>query len=191
MSEIKPLENWKKSIPLQLTMSRVYVIPFFVLLYQFDSLWATGAASLLFIVASITDYFDGYYARKWNLVSVTGKFLDPVTDKILVSSVLILLVSKFRIDAYSVIILLGRDTIIGGLRSIAAVEQVVIDAKPTGKFKTALQMVAIPCLMLHPFPVPGDYLNLLGRALLLVSVVLSLVSGYEYWQIFKNRKNNA
>ncbi|MES3037505.1 MAG: CDP-diacylglycerol--glycerol-3-phosphate 3-phosphatidyltransferase [Bdellovibrionota bacterium] len=185
------MENWKRNLPLHLTMSRVYVVPLFFIFFQFDTLLSTFAASVLFIVASITDYYDGHYARKWGLVSMEGKFLDPVTDKILVSSVLILLVAKFRIDPYCVIILLARDTIIGGLRSIAAAERVILDAKATGKWKTALQMVAIPCLMLYPLPEPANYINHLGRIILWASVILSLLSGYQYWQIFKARSKNV
>lgn len=136
-------------------------------------------AAICFIIASITDYYDGYYARKLNAVTNLGKFFDPVADKILVSSLLILLLSKGKIDPWMVILFVGRDTIVGGIRSVAAADGLVIDAQSVGKWKAALQMIAIPMILLndlHPY-LPN---NRLGYGLLWLSVILSLQSGYNY-----------
>lgn len=200
------MSNWQQKLPMQLSMSRVYVVPFLLLLMWPQSLLLNLAAASLFIVASITDYYDGYFARKYNAVSTLGKFIDPVTDKILVSSVLILMVAQGKIDSILVIILLTRDTFIGGIRSAAAADQIVIAAKASGKWKTGFQMSAIPALILSDYHRSNfsfaqinwldwqSYLILigwLGYVILWASVILSLVSGYEYFQIFKNESKSA
>ncbi len=163
-------------------MSRVLILPVMIFLLLYDGFAWRLSASLVFAAASLTDYFDGYYARKWNLVSILGKFLDPITDKILVSSVLIFLVYLGKVDPYSVILLLVRDTLIGGIRSVAATQKIVIDAKPAGKWKTALQMGAIPLIILSPWPEELSIFDKLGHGLLWFSVFLSMTSGIEYYQ---------
>lgn len=173
---------WKKQIPLILTLSRVFVLPLQIALMLPNTLNWKILAAILFILASITDYFDGYYARKWNLVTTMGKFLDPVTDKILVSSVLIFLVYQFKVHPYPVIILLIRDTFIGGIRAVAATERIVIDAKPAGKWKTGLQMGAIPLIIVSPWPEGLSIFNTVGTSLLWISVILSITSGIEYYR---------
>lgn len=185
------LPLWKKQLPLQLTLSRVYALPFVVLLLQSPGFGSRFFAALLFALASLTDYFDGYYARKWNLVSNFGKFLDPVTDKILVTGVLIFLVFLQKVDPYSVILLLVRDTFVGGIRSAAAADQVVIDAKQSGKWKTGLQMGAIPVLILHPFPEPLIFFDKIGFGLLWISVILSITSGVEYYRAYLRSRRST
>ena len=137
-------------------------------------------AAVIFILASISDYFDGYFARKYNAVSNMGKFMDPIADKILVTSVLVMLTASLKIDVFMVIIILARDTFIGGIRSVAAADQIIIDAKPTGKWKTALQMIAIPAVIIDQkvFGIPFEQI---GYFALWVSVVLSVWSGVEYY----------
>lgn len=153
-----------------------------------DSLPSRIFAALLFIVASITDYFDGHYARKYNAVSNMGKFMDPIADKILVTSILVALVPTGRIDPWMVIIILARDTLIGGLRSVAAADQIIIAAKPAGKWKTALQMVAIPAMIIGVDFV-GFPLVKIGFWVLWISVILSITSGLEYgWGYWKAAK---
>lgn len=191
---------------MQLSMSRVYVVPLLLLLMWPKSLLFNFLAAVLFIIASITDYYDGHLARKYNAVSNLGKFIDPVTDKILVSSVLIVMVALGKVDPYLVIILLARDTFIGGIRSAAAADQVVIAAKASGKWKTGLQMSAIPALILSDYHHKSfNYENLtwtdwqsyliligwLGYIVLWASVILSLISGYEYFQIFKKESKSS
>lgn len=190
------LKPWQKSLPTLITFSRVVLMPFIIaaMLPQ-SSLWSFVAA-FLFIIASLTDYFDGFYARKWNLVSNWGKFMDPIADKVLVTGILVMLLHQNRIDPFAVIILLSRDTFIGGIRSIAAADNVIIDAKQAGKWKTALQMICIPALMLEG---EGGFFSIaakVGFAALWVSVVLSLTSGWDYYRAYlagtkKNQNKTA
>ncbi len=201
-----PMTDWRKKLPMQLSMSRVYIVPPLILLMLPQTLAYNFTAAAVFILASITDYYDGYFARKYNAVSNLGKFIDPVTDKILVTSVLIILLSQGKVDPYLVIILLIRDTFIGGIRSAAAADQIVIAAKASGKWKTGLQMSAIPAIMFSDYHLTSyccsnlsasdwrSYLILLGWLgyfILWFSVVLSLISGFEYFQIFKRESKSA
>lgn len=190
------LTAWQKQVPLQLTLSRVYVLPLILTCFYFNTFYSNTLAAILFIAASITDYFDGYYARKWGLVSNLGKFLDPVTDKILVLSVLIYLSHIHFVDPYLVIILTLRDTFIGGIRSAAAADSIVIDAKASGKWKTGIQMASIPAMIVgksynNLFPnleLNGFfiYLGQVGSILLWFSTCLSIFSAVEYYKIYRN-----
>ena len=175
-------------LPLYLTLSRiVLVVPTALFLYM-DTDLGRWLSAICFVIASITDYYDGYYARKLNAVSNLGKFLDPVADKILVTSVLILLLQKAAIDPWMIILFVARDTIIGGIRAAAAADGIVIDAQATGKWKAALQMVAIPMMLLNDLHTYFPN-NKIGYGLLWLSVLLSLKSGYDYTAAyFKSRK---
>ena len=166
-------------LPLYLTLSRiVLVVPTALFLYM-DTDLGRWLSAICFVIASITDYYDGYYARKLNAVSNLGKFLDPVADKILVTSVLILLLQKAAIDPWMIILFVARDTIIGGIRAAAAADGIVIDAQATGKWKAALQMVAIPMMLLNDLHTYFPN-NKIGYGLLWLSVLLSLKSGLDY-----------
>lgn len=182
----------KKKIPTLVTGIRILLVP--PILWIFIALPHYGGliAGILFALAATTDYFDGYLARKWNAVSNYGKFMDPVADKILVSCSLILLVAKGIIDPFSVIIIISRDTYIGGLRSIAAADNIIIAAKPTGKWKAALQMGAIPVLMATDFFGGAEStLYKVAYGILWLSVILSLTSALEYHQGYKSAKSVA
>lgn len=169
-------------------MSRIMMVPVIVgMLYPNQVFWNVLAA-VLFILTSITDYYDGYFARKFDATSTMGKFMDPIADKILITSVLVMLVPSDRIDPLMVILILARDTFIGGIRSIAAADQIIIDAKPTGKWKTALQMIAIPAVMIDQrvFGIPFEKI---GYWVLWVSVILSVTSGFQYyWGYLKSKQ---
>jgi CDP-diacylglycerol--glycerol-3-phosphate 3-phosphatidyltransferase len=175
--------SWRKELPMWITFSRVALIPFLIVLLIGNGPWYKWGAAILFALASLTDYYDGYFARKYNAISNMGKFMDPVADKILVSSVFVMLLYLNKIDPYMVMLILARDTYIGGLRAIAAADQFVIDAKPAGKWKTAMQMSAIPFLIL------GDVGSIpftkWSYAILWLSVVLILTSGCEYYLAYK------
>jgi CDP-diacylglycerol--glycerol-3-phosphate 3-phosphatidyltransferase len=134
---------------MMITISRMLFVPVIVGFLIPDQIWMNVTAALLFMAASVTDYFDGFYARKYNAVSNMGKFMDPIADKVLVTSILVMLSAAQKIDPLMVIVILARDTLIGGLRSVAAADGIVIDAKSAGKWKTALQMVAIPAVMIE------------------------------------------
>lgn len=176
--------NWKKNLPMWLTLSRMFLAPL-IIACMFSSAPLFGyVAALLFVLASLTDYWDGYFARKYAAESDMGKLLDPIADKVLVSSVLIMMVAVGYIDAILVMLLVNRDIVIGGLRAVAATRNVVIAAKTSGKWKTAVQMVGIPALLIHT-PLLNVPLAPIGYGLLWISVVLSLVSAYDYVGIFR------
>lgn len=192
--------EWQKKFPMQITLSRMFLMPFIVACLYPDQLIWNVTAAVLFILASITDYFDGYYARKWNAVSNEGKFMDPIADKVLVTGVLVMLLAMHRIDVFMVILILVRDTYIGGIRSVAAADQIIIAAKPAGKWKTALQMSAIPAVMVDNFqewitnPVWAEYSRWIGKigyGVLWISVILSITSGIEYYLGYQKEKRKS
>lgn len=169
--------------PLIATLFRIAIVPFIVVLMIYKPNHWPIICFILFVVASLTDWLDGYLARKLKSVTMMGKFLDPMADKVLVSSVLIMLIPLNLIEALAVVFLINRDVLIGSIRSIAAAKGQVIAAGPLGKWKTAIQMVAIPSLFLSqswsflPFYEVGYF----G---LWISVVLSLISGIQYFNGF-------
>ena len=171
------------ALPLYLTLSRIILVLPICLLMGLNSNLGRFLATVLFVVASITDYYDGYYARKLNSVSNLGKFLDPVADKILVTSVLILLVTQGFIDPWMVMLFVARDTIVGGVRAAASADGVIIDAQTTGKWKAALQMIAIPLMILNDLHSSFPNKNI-GYGLLWLSVLLSLKSGFDYCRVY-------
>lgn len=129
----------------KLTVLRVLLVPVFIVLMEIDSFYTNILALLVFVIASLTDFFDGKIARKYNLVTTLGIFLDPLADKLLVTSAFIGFVSLYtlNIPAWMVICIISREFIITGLRSIAASKNIIIPASMSGKFKTVSQMVAI------------------------------------------------
>lgn len=172
-------ESYVKQLPLWATLLRIAAVPFIVVIMLYQTLYWNWIAAGLFIFASITDWLDGYWARKYNAESDIGRLLDPIADKVLVSTVLILLIPLERIEALLVIILLNRDILINGLRSFAAAKGKVISAGQLGKWKTGFQMVAIPALLIHENigPLSGQFIGYWG---LWISVALSLLSAAEY-----------
>lgn len=163
----------------QLTMGRVIIIPIFMAAFYLpDSLghWLSGA---LFIIAAITDWLDGYMARKRGEITAFGRFLDPVADKLLVAAALVLLVSADMTPAFLAVIIIGREITIGALREWLAQRATVVHVSLIAKWKTALQMIAISTLLLHE-TVLGIPLHDVGLTLLWVAAVLTLWSGYDY-----------
>lgn len=180
------------NIPNLLTAARIVFIPLVLLLLDRggprDCYWA----AIVYALAAITDFFDGYIARKQNLVSVLGKFLDPLADKLIVMATLVWLVNMGRIETWVVVALLSREFGITGLRSIASSEGVVIAAGDDGKAKTALQMIGILCLIFgYPYHLHLGFYDLgqvdlvhVGRALVYLSLFFSLTSGASYIKLF-------
>lgn len=169
------------NLPNKLTMFRVILIPFFVVFLLVDITSADKWIALgLFIIASLTDLLDGKIARKYNLVTNFGKFMDPLADKLLVCSALICLVAMERIPAWMVIIIIAREFIISGFRLIASDNGVVIAASYWGKFKTTFQMVMI-CLMIADI----EALRLLTTVVMWAALILTVVSLVDY--LAKNR----
>ena len=162
-------------------MFRVILIPFFIV-FLLASLtpYDKWIALAIFIIASLTDLLDGHIARKYNLITNFGKFMDPLADKLLVCSALICLVELGRIPSWIVIVIIAREFIISGFRLIASDNGVVIAASYWGKFKTTFQMVMI-CLMIANM----DALSLLTNIIMWIALVLTVVSLLDY--LIKNR----
>ncbi|HKJ83045.1 MAG TPA: CDP-diacylglycerol--glycerol-3-phosphate 3-phosphatidyltransferase [Mariprofundaceae bacterium] len=163
----------------QLTVARVFLIPLFIVIFYLPGLWGHIGAALLFALAAFTDWLDGYLARKRDEVTPFGRFLDPVADKLLVATALVLLVESSHVPAILGIIIIGREIIIGALREWLARVASIVHVSRLGKFKTATQMLAITLLLLH-LDVLGMDLHLIGLVLLWVAAMLTLWSGYEY-----------
>ena len=188
------------NLPNCLTIARILLIPVFVVLVIFD---LHVLSAVIFVVAAITDYLDGYLARKFEQVSDFGKLMDPIADKILVMSALVLLVAERHIStgeslvpAWIVVMILARETWVNGLRSLASKNGIVVAAGDLGKIKSFLQMVAIVFLLLHElelykstfYTINAGYV---GERLLLASLVFSYWSGVEYtWKVLAPAKTS-
>lgn len=181
------------NLPNLLTLTRVAAIPLLVIIMLSDSREAGLWSAAIFGAAAVTDFIDGWLARKWEVVTVLGKFLDPLADKLIVMAALIMLIPSGRVPAWAVFLILAREIIITGLRSIASSEGIVIDASDLGKYKTIYQMVAIPGLMLHYdyywfFGVRSELLHvnmhLFGLFFFYVALALTLWSGFDYLHKF-------
>ena len=172
------------NLPNKLTLFRVILIPFFVffLLAPYFTGYGNYIAVAVFIVASITDFLDGHIARKRNLVTNFGKFMDPLADKLLVCSALICLIELDRLPAWILIIIIAREFIISGFRLIASDNGVVIAASYWGKFKTTCQMLMVIVLILD---IPHPVFYWLGVILTYVSLALTVISLIDY--IVKNK----
>ena len=172
------------NLPNKLTIIRVCLIPFFVAALLFDhgnNYTMRIVANVLFIVTSLTDLFDGKIARKYNLVTNFGKFMDPLADKLLVCSALICLIELGQLPAWVVIIIISREFIISGFRLVAADNGVVIAASYWGKFKTTFQMAAV---ILMIFNIPA--LTLVTNIVVVIAVALTIISLVDY--VAKNIK---
>lgn len=174
--------------PNLLTLLRMLLVPVVVLLMYRRTPQADLAAAIVFGVASITDYFDGYIARVQKSVSVYGKLMDPLADKFLVVSSLIMLQEIDRLPAVVVMVLVCRELAITGLRALASAEGVIMSASPSAKWKTATQMVAIPFMMARE-PLFGIPIYPIGQVLLAISIALSMGSAVSYVvEFFKKLK---
>jgi len=167
------------NLPNKLTLFRVILIPFFVFFLVYDNFTGYGnyIALAVFIVASLTDLADGKIARKYNLVTNFGKFMDPLADKLLVSAALICLVYTGKLAAWIVIVIISREFFISGFREIAADNGIVIAASYWGKFKTTFQMLMIIVLILD---IPNQFFNVLGIILTYVALALTIISLVDY-----------
>lgn len=180
------LSYWKKNLPLYLTCSRLFVVPlFFLFIHRGEERWpfSEWAVALVFVAASLTDWIDGWWARRYKVVTKAGALMDPVSDKILVLSLLLILLEMGRIPSEMLALILSRDILIGGVRSLAAAEGLILSARAFGKWKAALQMTAIPCLLIFE-SFPAFPLYWVGYCILWFSVILSFISVYEYTQSY-------
>ena len=172
------------NLPNKLTIMRVILIPFFVffLLSPYFPAYGNYIAVAIFIVASLTDMLDGKIARKYNLVTNFGKFMDPLADKLLVCSAMICLIELDRLAAWIVIVIIAREFIISGFRLVASDTGVVIAASYWGKFKTTFQMLMVIVLILD---IQMPFFQILGTVLTYVALILTVVSLIDY--IVKNK----
>jgi CDP-diacylglycerol--glycerol-3-phosphate 3-phosphatidyltransferase len=187
------LAAWKSvgqeslNLPNFITLTRILLIPVFVVLFITPTEDRSLSAALVFVIAAITDLLDGYLARRNGQVTTLGKLLDPIADKLLVLSALILLVNLDRVSALVAILIIAREVAVTGIRAIAAGEGMVIAAETTGKYKMALQVVAIVLLILEDtFMAEFGNLHLAGIVTLYLSLLLGYVSGGQYvWSFWK------
>ena len=170
------------NLPNKLTILRVFMIPFFVvfMLWNVTGMADKWIAAFIFIAASLTDMLDGKIARKYNLVTNFGKFMDPLADKLLVGAAMICLVEMGRLPAWIVIIIISREFIISGFRLIASDNGVVIAASYWGKFKTVFQMIMIIVLIFDL----GGIFGIVETVLIWISLILTVVSLVDY--VMKN-----
>ena len=171
------------NLPNGLTILRIMAIPIIVLLLFYPGKIASFVASIIFLFAAITDGLDGYIARRQNIVTTLGKFLDPLADKLLVITSLIMLIHLGRVPAWIVAIIAGREMAVTGLRAIAINEGIIISASQLGKYKTLLQVIATTTLICHYSYYSIDFHNV-GMIFLWAALVLTVWSGLDYFRGF-------
>ncbi|MFP4668030.1 MAG: CDP-diacylglycerol--glycerol-3-phosphate 3-phosphatidyltransferase [Desulfobacterales bacterium] len=169
--------------PNSLTLFRVAAVPLLIILLLFDNKVCGILAALVFAVAAITDYFDGYLARRYGQVSDLGKMLDPLADKLLVSSALIMLVSLGRVPGWAVCIILGRELAVTGLRAVISEHGADVSASLLGKYKTGFQIASIIPLLIH-YQYFGLNFHAVGMALFWLALLITLWSGVDYFMRF-------
>lgn len=171
------------NLPNTITLVRIGMIPvLFLLLFSPGPAWSLVIA-LLFIAANLTDLLDGYIARRYHIETVVGKFLDPIADKLVVNTAMILLIPLGRIPAWIVALTIIRDVAVDGMRSVASSRGVVIDASKLGKRKTLCQIFAVSALIIH-YPFFGIDAHLVGMVILYLALVLTVHSGVDYFHKF-------
>jgi CDP-diacylglycerol--glycerol-3-phosphate 3-phosphatidyltransferase len=180
------METHQKTMsgPNILTLFRIAVVPIIVVLLLFPNRICTFIAAILFSAAAITDYLDGFFARRRGLVSSFGKVMDPVADKLLVSSAFIMLASLDWVPAWMVCIIIGRELAVTGLRNIIAQKGEDISASNLGKYKTGFQIAAIIPLMIH-YPFWGLHVQIIGTLFLWGALVFTIWSGADYFIKFR------
>jgi CDP-diacylglycerol--glycerol-3-phosphate 3-phosphatidyltransferase len=172
------------NVPNGLTLARIGTVPVLLLLLPFSGPQGSFAMGLIFLLISLTDFADGYLARRYGSVTRMGKLLDPLADKLLVlTSFLVLLALPGRLPLWTVplvVVILGREMAVTALRAMASAEGIVLPAAPLAKWKTGFQIAALTALILH-HPVAGLPAHELGLLLLVVATVLTVLSGWAYF----------
>jgi len=171
------------SLPNGLTIVRVLAIPVILLLLFYPERICQIITTLFFLLVAVTDTLDGYLARRRGMVTTLGKFLDPLADKLLIVTALIALIPARGIPAWMVIVIVGREISVTGLRGIAASQGIVISASTLGKYKTVFEVASISCLILN-----GNYFSIdvlgIGIGLLWVALIVAVLSGIDYFKKF-------
>lgn len=172
----------------QLTIIRIVAIPLYLLVLYINKDWSNVAATIIFILAGVSDFLDGYIARKYNMITDLGKILDPIADKILVAAALIALIDLDRLYWWIAVIMLARDFTMEALRNLAASKGIIIAAGIWGKLKTTFQMVAIGMISFKNVWL-GINWYILGQVLMYIALVLSIYSAFVYFRdYFKNHE---
>lgn len=170
------------NLPNKLTMLRVFMVPVFIITFMMGYYFTALA---IFALASLTDYFDGKIARERNLITNFGKIIDPLADKILVYSALCLFIDVKVIDGWMLVIILAREFIVAGMRTVAASEGRVLAAGLSGKIKTVLQMFAVIILLLGLGLDNIPLITTIGNLFFLAAIIMTVYSGVEY--VYKNK----
>ena len=170
--------------PNSLTMFRIAAVPLLILLMLSSSKWSGVFAALVFSAAAVTDYFDGYVARRFGLVSGLGKIMDPLADKLLVSSAFIMLIPHGRVPAWIVCVIIGRELAVTGLRNVISEKGEDVSASMLGKWKTGFQIAAIIPLLLH-YEYLGIDFHAIGTVLLWAALAVTVWSGADYFIRFR------
>jgi len=165
----------KLNLPTALTLSRIVLIPVFVFTVYLHPVFG----AFVFCIASLTDFFDGYFARRSGEITTFGIILDPIADKFLVISALIVLVDMDRLEAWIAITIIVREFLVTGLRVVALSKDIVISAEMGGKIKTTLQIIAVLCLILMRSIMEIDLYDI-GTVLMKIALLLSIISGVQY-----------
>ncbi len=172
------------NIPNSLTIFRIILIPIFIVVMLTGIPYGDYLAAVIFVIAAVTDSIDGYLARKWKQVTKLGIILDPLADKLLITSALIVLVELGRIPSWMVIVIIGREFAVTGLRAIKAEEGVIIPASKLGKWKTTVQSVAVIMVIMEK--VCRAFVDLpLGMWAMYAAVIITIISGVEYFRRFQ------
>lgn len=182
-------KGFLRHLPNILSLFRILIVPPMVVILLSPSRAAGFFAAALFAIASFTDWLDGYLARRWGIITVLGKFLDPIADKLIVLAALLMIIPYDRAPAWMVLVILSREIIITGLRGVASTEGIVIAASNLGKYKTIFQIVAILGLLLHYdyywlFGIHSQYfyvnMHNIGIFYLWIATIITVWSGVDY-----------
>ncbi len=177
------IKKMMKNIPNALTILRIALIPVLVMSFYLESRASHYVSTGIFIFASITDYIDGLLARYWKVQSNFGRMLDPIADKMLVVSTLVMLVEQKIAQVIPIIAILCREIFVSGMREYMASKQKAMPVRFIGKIKTAIQMTAIIILLLGEDNLPFANINVIGQICLWVAAALTIISGYIYCKV--------
>lgn len=179
-----------KNLPNYLTILRIILIPVLILAFYVDGIISNWLVTIIFIFASLTDYFDGFLARKFNAHTSFGKIFDPIADKLLVVTTLIMLIQFQRVHYLPCLLILLREITVSGLREYLAEFKVSLPVSNLGKVKTTIQMIAIIILLLGEKATGIHNLDYLGGLLIWVAAALTLITGYAYLREGLNKVTN-
>jgi CDP-diacylglycerol---glycerol-3-phosphate 3-phosphatidyltransferase len=184
-----------KHLPNFLTLGRLILVPPIVILLFFPGKFPSALAGVIFLIASLTDFFDGFIARKLKVESSFGRFLDPIADKVLVSASLVMLIALGRIPAWIVMLIISREVAVSALRATTKTWDTTLKPSPIGKLKAVMQFAALVPLIVHyeyTFIVPINF-HVVGMALIYVALVMTIWSGIDYfvrfYRVYEVREN--